>query len=37
MRMHDVEVDLDAELVGRLPAAQFPRLIDLPMRRCRGR
>ena len=26
MRLHDDEVDIDAELVGRLVAAQFPRL-----------
>jgi aminoglycoside phosphotransferase (APT) family kinase protein len=32
MRMHDGEVDIDAELVGRLVAAQFPQLTDLPIR-----
>jgi aminoglycoside phosphotransferase (APT) family kinase protein len=31
MRMHDGEVDIDAELVGRLVAAQFPQLADLPV------
>jgi aminoglycoside phosphotransferase (APT) family kinase protein len=31
MKMHDVEVDIDAELVGRLVAAQFPQLTDLPI------
>jgi hypothetical protein len=31
MRMHDGEVDIDAELVGRLVAAQFPELTDLPI------
>ena len=30
--MHDGEVDIDAELVGRLVAAQFPRLAGLPVR-----
>ena len=29
--MHDGEVDIDAELVGRLVAAQFPHLSDLPI------
>ena len=29
--MHDDEVDIDAELVGRLVAAQFPGLADLPI------
>jgi aminoglycoside phosphotransferase (APT) family kinase protein len=29
--MHDGEVDIDAELVGRLVAAQFPHLTDLPI------
>jgi aminoglycoside phosphotransferase (APT) family kinase protein len=32
MKMHDGEVDIDAELVGRLLAAQFPQLSDLPIR-----
>jgi aminoglycoside phosphotransferase (APT) family kinase protein len=32
MKMHDGEVDIDAELVRRLVAAQFPRLADLPIR-----
>lgn len=31
MRMHDGEVDIDAELVGRLLAEQFPQLADLPV------
>jgi len=31
MKMHDGEVDIDAELVGRLVAAQFPQLTDLPI------
>lgn len=31
MRMHDGEVDIDAELVGRLVAAQFPGLAELPV------
>ena len=31
-KMHVDEVDIDAELVGRLVAAQFPRLTDLPIR-----
>ena len=31
MRMHDGEVDIDAELVGRLLAAQFPQLAGLPI------
>ena len=30
--MHDGEVDIDAGLVRRLVAAQFPRLTDLPIR-----
>jgi aminoglycoside phosphotransferase (APT) family kinase protein len=32
MKMHDGEVDIDAELVRRLLAAQFPQLTDLPIR-----
>jgi aminoglycoside phosphotransferase (APT) family kinase protein len=32
MKMHDEEVDIDAELVGRLLAAQFPQLTQLPIR-----
>jgi aminoglycoside phosphotransferase (APT) family kinase protein len=32
MKMHDGEVDIDAELVGWLVAAQFPQLTDLPIR-----
>jgi aminoglycoside phosphotransferase (APT) family kinase protein len=32
MKMHDGEVDIDAELVGRLVAAQFSELADLPIR-----
>jgi aminoglycoside phosphotransferase (APT) family kinase protein len=31
MKMHDGEVDVDAGLVGRLVAAQFPRLAGLPV------
>ena len=31
MKMHDDEVHIDAELVGRLVAAQFPELADLPI------
>jgi aminoglycoside phosphotransferase (APT) family kinase protein len=31
MKMHDDEADLDADLVGRLVAAQFPRLAGLPV------
>ena len=31
MKMHDGEVRIDAELVGRLVAAQFPELTDLPI------
>jgi aminoglycoside phosphotransferase (APT) family kinase protein len=30
-KMHADEVDIDAEIVGRLVAAQFPRLADLPI------
>jgi aminoglycoside phosphotransferase (APT) family kinase protein len=32
MKMHDGEVDLDPELVGRLVAEQFPQLAGLPVR-----
>ena len=32
MKMHDGEVDIDAGLVGRLVAAQFPGLGGLPVR-----
>ena len=32
MKMHDGEVDIDAELVRRLVAAQFPWLTNLPIR-----
>jgi aminoglycoside phosphotransferase (APT) family kinase protein len=32
MKMHDGELDIGAELVGRLVAAQFPRLAGLPVR-----
>jgi aminoglycoside phosphotransferase (APT) family kinase protein len=32
MKMHDGEVDIDPRLVGRLVAAQFPQLADLPIR-----
>jgi aminoglycoside phosphotransferase (APT) family kinase protein len=31
MKMHDGEVDIDAALVGRLVAEQFPQLTDLPI------
>ena len=31
MKMHDGEVNIDAELVGRLVATQFPQLSDLPI------
>ena len=34
--MHDDEVHIDAELVGRLVAAQFPELTDLPIREVRS-
>ena len=34
--MHDGEVEIDAELVGRLVAAQFPHLTDLPIREVRA-
>jgi aminoglycoside phosphotransferase (APT) family kinase protein len=36
MKMHDAEVDIDAGLVGRLVAAQFPELADLPIREVRS-
>jgi aminoglycoside phosphotransferase (APT) family kinase protein len=36
MKMHDGEVDIDAELVGQLVAAQFPELSDLPIRAVRS-
>jgi aminoglycoside phosphotransferase (APT) family kinase protein len=32
MKMHDGEIDIDAGLVGRLVAAQFPGLAGLPVR-----
>jgi aminoglycoside phosphotransferase (APT) family kinase protein len=32
MKMHDGEADIDADLVGRLLAAQFPHLTSLPIR-----
>jgi aminoglycoside phosphotransferase (APT) family kinase protein len=32
MKMHDGEVNIDAELVGRLVAGQFPQLAGLPIR-----
>jgi aminoglycoside phosphotransferase (APT) family kinase protein len=35
MKMHDGEVHIDAELVGRLVAAQFPELAGLPIREVR--
>jgi aminoglycoside phosphotransferase (APT) family kinase protein len=31
VKMHDGEIDIDAELVGRLVAAQFPQLAGLPI------
>lgn len=31
MKLHEGEVDLGLELVGRLVAAQFPRVADLPI------
>lgn len=31
MKMHEDEVDIDAELVGRLVTTQFPELADLPI------
>ena len=31
MKWHEGEVDIDAELVRRLVAAQFPQLTDLPI------
>jgi aminoglycoside phosphotransferase (APT) family kinase protein len=31
MKMHDGEIDINAELVGRMVAAQFPRLTGLPI------
>jgi aminoglycoside phosphotransferase (APT) family kinase protein len=31
MKMHDGELDIDADLVGRLVAAQFPQLAGLPI------
>lgn len=31
MKLHDGEFDVDANLVGRLVAAQFPELADLPL------
>jgi aminoglycoside phosphotransferase (APT) family kinase protein len=31
MKMHDEEIDIDAELVGALVAEQFPQLSDLPI------
>jgi aminoglycoside phosphotransferase (APT) family kinase protein len=36
MKMHDGEVDIDARVVRRLVAAQFPRLRDLPVRAVRS-
>jgi aminoglycoside phosphotransferase (APT) family kinase protein len=32
MKMHDGQVDIDADLVARLVATQFPHLTDLPIR-----
>jgi aminoglycoside phosphotransferase (APT) family kinase protein len=32
MKVHDGEVDIDADLAGRLVAEQFPKLADLPIR-----
>jgi aminoglycoside phosphotransferase (APT) family kinase protein len=31
MKMHDEEIDIDAELVGALVAEQFPQLSNLPI------
>ena len=31
MKMHDGEADIDTEIVGRVDAAQFPDLTDLPV------
>jgi aminoglycoside phosphotransferase (APT) family kinase protein len=36
MKMHDGEVHIDAALVGRMVAAQFPRLSGLPVREIRS-
>jgi aminoglycoside phosphotransferase (APT) family kinase protein len=36
MKMHDNEVDIDAGLVGRLVAEQFPHLADLPITEVRS-
>jgi aminoglycoside phosphotransferase (APT) family kinase protein len=36
MKMHDDEVDIDAGLVGRLVAEQFPHLADLPITEVRS-
>ena len=36
MKMHDGEVDIDAGLVGRLVAEQFPHLADLPITEVRS-
>ena len=36
MKMHHGEVNLNAELVGRLVAEQFPQLTDLPIRAVRS-
>jgi aminoglycoside phosphotransferase (APT) family kinase protein len=36
MKLHDGEVDIDAELVGRLLAEQFPELTGLPIRELRS-
>ena len=36
MKMHDGEVDIDADLVGRLVAEQFPHLADLPITEVRS-
>ena len=35
LKLHDGEADIDAGLVGRLVAAQFPELRDLPVRAVR--
>jgi aminoglycoside phosphotransferase (APT) family kinase protein len=36
VKMHDGEVEIDADLVGRLVAEQFPQLADLPIREVRS-
>jgi aminoglycoside phosphotransferase (APT) family kinase protein len=36
MKMHEGEVEIDVDLVGRLMAEQFPHLADLPIREVRS-